>query len=283
MAKRAPAAATPAAPPAIPTHLEPFAAAMRPLMRMGLEAYQGLGVELTKAKAACKHGEWLPFVAAMGMTADTAQRMMRVAKLMDEADPNSATTWKSASEVLAYGAAKNRKVRHLPPAGGSAKPPAATPPPPKEPAVVNSTDQSEGRAAGWQEADPTAGAPGSPPADTVPPSDPRSAAEKIADAYGPPAGTDPTADTPPLADTPPASQDRVAQLERINQELVDAHQAVCEERDDALERIGMLEKPDADAAIQALQEQLRVCRKTGREWQAKAQAFQRALARERGE
>ena len=40
--------------------------------------------DLAEAKALCGHGQWLPFLEAVGLGERSAQRMMKTAKLIDE-------------------------------------------------------------------------------------------------------------------------------------------------------------------------------------------------------
>ena len=49
---------------------------MRNMVNSALE----IGIDLTEAKDACRHGEWLPFLKEIGLSASTAANYMRIAK-----------------------------------------------------------------------------------------------------------------------------------------------------------------------------------------------------------
>ena len=50
------------------------------------EAYLACGAALVEAKAACGHGEWLPWLAATGIGERTVQRMMKLSAAGFESD-----------------------------------------------------------------------------------------------------------------------------------------------------------------------------------------------------
>ncbi len=63
--------------------LRPHAAAVRDAAARTAAGVRELGAALRGAKAACRHGEWLPFLAAAGIGERFAQRAMRYARLLE--------------------------------------------------------------------------------------------------------------------------------------------------------------------------------------------------------
>ena len=64
--------------PELTAHVE----AVRAIGRRAAESVRDLGVALAAAKGDCRHGEWLPFLAAAGVPERFAQRAIRYSKLL---------------------------------------------------------------------------------------------------------------------------------------------------------------------------------------------------------
>ena len=69
--------------PPVPAGLDAHADRIRAVAKRGVEVFRDLGVELSAAKAACPHGQWLHFLAAVGVHERTAQRAMKFAAKVD--------------------------------------------------------------------------------------------------------------------------------------------------------------------------------------------------------
>ena len=68
--------------PELTAHVE----AVRAIGRRAAESVRDLGVALAAAKGDCRHGEWLPFLAAAGVPERFAQRAIRYSKLLPKSD-----------------------------------------------------------------------------------------------------------------------------------------------------------------------------------------------------
>jgi hypothetical protein len=60
--------------------LEEVKAGIRIRMRNMVNSALEIGIDLTEAKEACRHGEWMPFLREIGLSASTAANYMRIAK-----------------------------------------------------------------------------------------------------------------------------------------------------------------------------------------------------------
>ena len=70
--------------------LEEVKAGIRIRMQNMVNSALEIGMDLTEAKDACRHGEWLPFLKEIGLSASTAANYMRIAKEVS-ADSKMAT------------------------------------------------------------------------------------------------------------------------------------------------------------------------------------------------
>ena len=59
---------------------------MQAIGRLAAESVRDLGAALAAAKADCRHGEWLPFLAAAGLPERFAQRAIRYSRLVPKSD-----------------------------------------------------------------------------------------------------------------------------------------------------------------------------------------------------
>ena len=69
---------------AIPSHLQAHARRIREAGWLTLHAVCKLGQRLSEAREAAQHGEWLPFLAALGIPETSARRYMKVAARLAE-------------------------------------------------------------------------------------------------------------------------------------------------------------------------------------------------------
>ncbi len=103
---------------AIPPHLQPHARRIREAGKRTLNAACKLGQELCDAREAAQHGEWLPFLAALGIPETSARRYMMVAAALAER-PDAAreplTTIRAVLEgpPAAGGPDGERQIRHV--------------------------------------------------------------------------------------------------------------------------------------------------------------------------
>ena len=103
---------------AIPLHLQPHARRIREAGKLTLNAVRKLGQELCDAREAAQHGEWLPFLAALGIPETSARRYMMVAAALAER-PDAAreplTTIRAVLEgpPAAGGPDGERQIRHV--------------------------------------------------------------------------------------------------------------------------------------------------------------------------
>ena len=70
--------------------LEEMKAGIRIRMRNMVNSALEIGFDLMEAKDACRHGEWMPFLKDIGLSASTAANYMRIAKEVS-ADSKMAT------------------------------------------------------------------------------------------------------------------------------------------------------------------------------------------------
>ena len=94
--------------------LLPHVEAVQAAARRTAAGVRDLGLALTAAKAACRHGEWLPFLAAAGVDTRAAQRSMRYARLAPECD--NLTHLPAPSTLLAERADRREPAAPDPPA-----------------------------------------------------------------------------------------------------------------------------------------------------------------------
>ena len=60
--------------------LDEMKAEIRIRMRNMVNSALEIGIDLTEAKEACRHGEWMPFLKEIGLSASTAANYMRIAR-----------------------------------------------------------------------------------------------------------------------------------------------------------------------------------------------------------
>ena len=119
-------------------YLRPFAERIHAERVKGVEAAAEIGRTLIEAKAATKHGHWLTFLQATGIEERTAQRAMKVARLVDK-NPDKLTSARtvrglleSASQTMTGAAAKAKAAK-----------PASTEPEPEPAQVIDVTPEPE--------------------------------------------------------------------------------------------------------------------------------------------
>ena len=103
---------------AIPSHLQAHARRIREAGWLTLHAVCKLGQRLSEAREAAQHGEWLPFLAALGIPETSARRYMKVAARLAErphAEREPLTTIRAVLEgpTVAGGPDGERQIRHM--------------------------------------------------------------------------------------------------------------------------------------------------------------------------
>ena len=90
--------------------LDEVKAGIRIRMQGMVNSALGIGMDLIEAKEACKHGEWMPFLKEIGLSASTAANYMRIAK---EVKPESAMAALPYTKILALLAAPPEEREEL--------------------------------------------------------------------------------------------------------------------------------------------------------------------------
>ena len=102
---------------AIPPHLQPHARRIREAGGLTLNAARKLGQELRDAREAAQHGEWLPFLAALGIPETSARRYMKLAVRLAErpdAEREPLTTMRAVLEgPTVAGPDGERQIVHM--------------------------------------------------------------------------------------------------------------------------------------------------------------------------
>ena len=112
--------------PALSNRLSHLAHEVRGAFGRSAQAYLDAGRLLIEAKAECRHGDWLPFLAAAGVDERRARRAMRLARAGMTAEAIiEAGGIRAALEGLAKPRPKSVTVTDLPMRQDSPAPPSA--------------------------------------------------------------------------------------------------------------------------------------------------------------
>lgn len=95
--------------------LEEMKAGIRIRMRNMVNSALEIGIDLMEAKDACRHGEWMPFLRDIGLSASTAANYMRIAK---EVSADSALAGLPYTKILALLTAPPEEREELAAAAG---------------------------------------------------------------------------------------------------------------------------------------------------------------------
>lgn len=95
--------------------LEEMKAGIRIRMRNMVNSALEIGIDLMEAKDACRHGEWMPFLKDIGLSASTAANYMRIAK---EVSADSALAGLPYTKILALLSAPPEEREELAAAAG---------------------------------------------------------------------------------------------------------------------------------------------------------------------
>lgn len=95
--------------------LEEMKAGIRIRMRNMVNSALEIGIDLMEAKDACRHGEWMPFLRDIGLSASTAANYMRIAK---EVSADSALAGLPYTKILALLSAPPEEREELAAAAG---------------------------------------------------------------------------------------------------------------------------------------------------------------------
>lgn len=230
--------------PPVPAGLDDHADRVRATIKSGVEVFHDLGVELAAAKQACPHGQWLHFLAAVGLHERTAQRAMKFAAKLD----NSAFVIDDVSSIREFLGDPAPKL-----------PLERTPGEPITPAIVNPPAPDAGkRGEAWN-----------------------AQAQGMTDAARSNRAARRTAAAPPVksdseshlsGSTPAAAAQRESELDRLRAALATAEARVdklTEENVDLAQRVQVLGSPDVVREIESLQSLLRVEQGRRADWQRK--------------